>query len=405
MNHKIKAVVAPYEVSTAAVFAIVLAYKRLALTNPATVGFTLLVAVLLTSAYCGLRLAIYLAIVATAAFNFFFLPPYGTFTIAEPQNWIALFSFLVTALVANYLSERAHREAEHARIRRQEIERLYSFSQQLLTVGNAVHLLNSIPTFVADTFGMAYAGLLVAGADTVYRSSPGAPIQSKQLRNVLVRGEPATIDETEYVPLRIGVRATGALAVVDGLLSRETLDAIGSLVGIAIERARAVEELTKREAMQESERLRSALLDSVTHEFRTPLTGIKASVTSLLSDFQLADEQRHELLTVINEESDRLNRLVGEAAEMAQLDSHMFKLQLQPHSIRAAIDAVLQDSRTTLQQHEILVDVPDTLPEVRFDFDRVCEVLVHLLENAAKYSPAGTPIRISAEFKGGELVT
>lgn len=220
-----------------------------------------------------------------------------------------------------------------------------------------------------------------------------------------MRGEPVKTDEVTYVPLRIGVRVTGALAVVGGQLSRETLDAIGSLVGIAMERARAVEELTKREAMQESERLRSALLDSVTHEFRTPLTGIKASVTSLLSDFQLADEQRHELLTVINEEADRLNRLVGEAAEMAQLDSHMFKLQLQPHSIRAAIDAVLQDSRTALQQHEIQVDVPDTLPEVRFDFDRIREVLVHLLENAAKYSPAGTPIRITAEIKGGELVT
>ena len=405
MNRKIKVVVTPYVVSTAAVFAIVLAYKGMALSNPATVGFTLLVAVLLTSAYWGLRLAIYLSIIATAAFNFFFLPPYGTFTIADPDNWIVLFSFLITALVANYLSERAHREAEDARIRRQEIERLYSFCQQLLTVENDVRLLNSIPTFVADTFGTAYAGLLVAGTDTAYRSSPSAPIHVEQLRSVLVRGEPVKTDEVTYVPLRIGVRVTGALAVVGGQLSRETLDAIGSLVGIAMERARAVEELTKREAMQESERLRSALLDSVTHEFRTPLTGIKASVTSLLSDFQLADEQRHELLTVINEEADRLNRLVGEAAEMAQLDSHMFKLQLQPHSIRAAIDAVLQDSRTALQQHEIQVDVPDTLPEVRFDFDRIREVLVHLLENAAKYSPAGTPIRITAEIKGGELVT
>ena len=396
---------ARYVISTAVVFAIVLFYKRVVLTNPTTVGFTLLVAVLLTSAYWGLRLAIYLALIATAAFNFFFLPPYGTFTIADPHNWIALFSFLITALVASNLSERARREAEQARIRRQEVERLYSLSQQLLTSENALRLLNSIPAFVADTFGIAYAGLLVAGKDTVYRSSPATPIDAERLRSVLLRGEPVTADQVSYVPLRIGVRTTGALAVVGGQLSRETLDAIGSLVGIAIERARAVEELTKREAMQESERLRSALLDSVTHEFRTPLTGIKASVTSLLSDYELADEQRHELLTIIDEESDRLNRLVGEAAEMAQLDAHVFKLDLQPHSIRAAIDAALQDSRTALQQHEIQIDVPDMLPKVRFDLNRIREVLVHLLENAAKYSPAGTPIRVTAEVKGDELVT
>jgi two-component system, OmpR family, sensor histidine kinase KdpD len=404
VSRKIQAIAARYSVSTTVVFGIVLFYKRLVTTNPTTVGFTLLVAVLLTSTYWGLRLAVYLAVLATAAFNFFFLPPYGTFTIADPQNWIALLSFLVTALVASDLSERARREAEQARIRRQEVEQLYSLSQQLLTAENAVGLLNSIPRFVADTFGISYAGLLVAGKDTVYRSNPAASVQAEQLRGVLGRGEPVTIDEVAYVPLRIGVRTTGALAVAEAQLSRETLDAIGSLVGIAIERARAVEELTKREATQESERLRSALLDSVTHEFRTPLTGIKASVTSLLSDCQLADDQRHELLTVIDEESDRLNRLVGEAAEMAQLDAHMFKLDLQPQAIRAAIDAALQDTRVALQQHELQIDISESLPEVRFDFDRIREVLVHLLENAAKYSVPETPIRITAEIKDDKLV-
>jgi two-component system sensor histidine kinase KdpD len=405
VTRQIKAVAARYVISTAIVFAIVFFYKRVVAINPTTVGFTLLVAVLLTSTYWGLRFAIYLALIATAAFNFFFLPPYGTFTIADPQNWIALFSFLVTALVASNISERARREAEQARIRRQEAERLYTLSQQLLTAENAVRLLNSIPAFVADTFGLGAVGLLVSGKDTVYRSSPAAPIDGEQLRSIVVRGEPITTSDIAYVPLRIGVRTSGALAVIGGQLSRETLDAIGSLVGIAIERARAVEELTKREALQESERLKSALLDSVTHEFRTPLTGIKASVTSLLSEYELGDDQRRELLTVIDEEADRLNRLVGEAAEMAQLDSHMFKLDLQRHSIREVIDAALQDARLPLQQHEVEIDVPESLPEARFDFDRIREVLLHLLENAGKYSPAGTPVRISAEMRDGDIVT
>jgi two-component system sensor histidine kinase KdpD len=188
-------------------------------------------------------------------------------------------------------------------------------------------------------------------------------------------------------------------------LTRETLDAIGSLVGIAIERVRAVEELTRNQATQESERLRSALLDSIAHEFRTPLTGIKASVTGLLSGCELDEEQRRELLTVIDEEADRLNRLVGEAAEMAQLDSHVFELELQPHRIREVVDAALQSARLALQEHPVQVDVPDSLPEAKFDFDRIREVLLHLLENAGKYSPAGTPIRVSAELKDGQIIT
>src|SRR5262249_37903444 len=133
-----------------------------------------------------------------------------------------------------------------------------------------------------------------------------------------------------YVPLRVGVKTVGALAVSGETLSRQSLEAIGSLVGLSIERARAVEQVTLHRAAQESEKLRSALLDSVTHELRTPLTSIKASVSSLLSAPQIDDASRHELLTVIDEETDRLNRLVGEAAEMAQLDSGMLKLDLRP---------------------------------------------------------------------------
>ena len=148
------------------------------------------------------------------------------------------------------------------------------------------------------------------------------------LRSTLLRGEPITQAGVSYVPLRLGMRTVGALGVTGDELSRETLDALGSLAGLAIERARALEALSKNRAEQEHERLRTALLDSVTHEFRTPLTSIKASVTTLLSAATLDDQGRRELLTVIDEETDRLNRLVGEAAEMAQLDSGMFKLDL-----------------------------------------------------------------------------
>ena len=131
------------------------------------------------------------------------------------------------------------------------------------------------------------------------------------------------------MPVRMGTRSFGSLAVSGPLLSRETLEALGTLIAIAFERARAVEELGKTEASREGERLKSALLDSVTHDFRTPLTSIKASVTSLLSGAEQMKPDQRELLTVIDEECDRLNQLVGDAAEMARLDAGEFELNLE----------------------------------------------------------------------------
>ena len=240
---------------------------------------------------------------------------------------------------------------------------------------------------------------------TVYRSSVDAKFDENVLRSTLLRGEPITQEGVSYVPLRLGMRTVGALSVTGDALSRETLDALGSLAGLAIERARALEALSKNRAEQEHERLRSALLDSVTHEFRTPLTSIKASVTTLLSGATLEDQSRRELLTVIDEETDRLNRLVGEASEMAQLDSGMFKLDLQPHSISEALETAMQDAKAALDGHPVEFVASDTLPKVRMDLQRIREVVMHLLENAGKYSPPGIPIKITSEVKGDRLVT
>jgi len=178
------------------------------------------------------------------------------------------------------------------------------------------------------------------------------------------------------------------------------LEAVGSLVAISIERAGAVETLTRNEASRESEKLRSALLDSVTHEFRTPLTAIKLSVTTLLASDPVSTEARQELLTVINEESDRLNRLVGEAAEMAQLDAQQVELRRESHPVREVIEAALERAKQVVAGREVEVHIPDALPPVGVDLERIAEVLVQLLENAAKYSPANTPITITAEPAG-----
>jgi len=373
--------------------------------NATTTALMFLVMVLLTSAYWGLRYAVVLAICATGAFNFYFLPPVGTFTIADPQNWIALFAFLVTALVASNLAERARREAEGAEQRRREVEQLYGLSQRLLASENVLELMNKLPQYVQETFSVGSVVAMAADHPTVYRSSLDAKFEESVLRSTLLRGEPIKQGGVSYVPLRLGMRTVGALAVTGADLSRATLDALGSLAGLAIERARALEALSKNRAEQEHERLRTALLDSVTHEFRTPLTSIKASVTTLLSGATLDDSGRRDLLSVIDEETDRLNRLVGEAAEMAQLDSGMFKLDLQPHSIQDALQPALEDAKASLENHPVDVIVPENLPNVRMDVQRIREVLMHLLENAGKYSGAGVPIKITAELQGDKVMT
>lgn len=373
--------------------------------NHTTVALMFLVMVLLSSAYWGLRYAVVMAVGATAAFNFFFLPPIGTFTIADPQNWVALFAFLVTALVASNLAERARNEAEGAKQRRRELERLFSLSQRLLASENVLELLNALPLYVQETFSVGSVAVMAADPPTVYRSSLDAKFDETVLRSTLLRGEPITQSGVSYVPLRLGMRTVGALAVTGDALSRETLDALASLAGLAIERARALEALSKNRAEQEHERLRTALLDSVTHEFRTPLTSIKASVTTLLSGANLDEQGGQELLTVIDEETDRLNRLVGEASEMAQLDAGMFKLDLKPHAIGEALDLALQDAKATLENHPVEVSIAADLPKARMDLPRIREVLMHLLENAGKYSDSGVPIKVTNEVKGDRLVT
>lgn len=377
--------------------------------NYATVGFGFLLAVLFISANWGLRYATFASILATIAYNFFFLPPLFRFTIADPQNWIALVTFLVTGVVASQLSERARRSALSAQERRREFERLYALSQQLWLTENIFELLNLIPRNIVDSFGVGGAAIFVEGKQEAYffdgLSRRLFPLD--QLKAISDRGEPVLDREHRicYVPLRMGVRSVGSLAVSGCDLSRESLEAVGSLVAISIERANTIEKLTKSEAARESDRLRSVLLDSVTHEFRTPLTSIKASAETLLSEARLDKPQREDLLQVINEESDRLDRLVGEAGEVAQLDARQLQFHFDSHHIHEAIDRAIQNVQPALRRHRVEINVPANLPSLRMDLDRITEVITHLVDNAAKYSPADTLIHITVELKGGYLIT
>lgn len=387
---------------------IVFIYFKYVQVNPTTVALSFVLVVLVVAAAWGLAYAIFMSILAALCFNFFFLPPIKTFTIADTQNWVALAAFLFTSIVASHLSERVRRGARDATRRRMEIERLYTFSQQLLITDNVVELLKSIPAYIRETFGVQDAAIHVGDKDKIYRSGGETErLSDTELREVSTRGE--TVLDLEgrrcFVPLHMGVKKMGSLGISGDVLSRETLEALGSLIAIAIERAGAVETLMRGEASRESERLRSALLDSITHEFRTPLTAIKASITSLRSDTALKEAESQDLLAVIEEETDRLNRLVGEAVEMAQLDAHEVKLELEPHQIHEAIDGALEDSKHVIGDHPVQVRLADNLPPAMMDVAWIKKVLQHLIENAVKYSPHHAPIFISSEARNGRLIT
>ena len=274
--------------------------------NATTVALALLLVVLLVSTAWGSRPGIVAALLGVACFNFFFLPPVGTFTVSDPQNWVALFAFLVTAVTAGQLSARARRRAEEADAGRREIERLYG-----------------------------------------------------ELRD-------------------------------------------------------AFEQASRAEALKQSERLKSALLDAVTHDLRTPLTSIKASVTTLLDELRtgsrqdapaaLGREGRQEMLEVIDEEADRLNRFIEGMVELARIEAGEMRLRRRWGSIEEIVATALERAQPLTRGHEVETTLEYELPSVRVDARAVAEVIYTLVDNAAKYSPDGTTIRVAAGRGEGETV-
>jgi two-component system sensor histidine kinase KdpD len=383
-------------------------YRHVLLVNQTTVALTFLLAILAVSAVWGMAVSVFMSIVAVFIFNYEFLPPIGTLTIADPQNWVALGAFLVTSIMGSQLSARIRREADEANSRRREIERLYKFSQKLLGEGNVIQLMNAIPNYIVESFEAGAAELFLPQKDKFYRSGFGAShLDEEKMKTSFLRDESVIEPQHSlyFIPVRLGVRAIGSLGISGARLSRQTLDAVGSLVAIAIERARAVEQLGQTEAERQGERLKSALLDSVTHDFRTPLTSMKAAVTSLLAGGKINAEQRQELLSIINEECDRLNHLVEEAAEMARLEAGEVELHFVPTPIEEIVQEALAQMKSSLAGRAVHVKMSPDLPRVKADPERTKDILVNLIDNANLYSSKEEPITISAEVTGDYVTT
>jgi len=405
MNSRRLVAIIRWVLSFSSLAGIVLVYRNWVHTNPATVALTLLLLILLLAAEWGLRYAVVLSLAATACYNFFFLPPLGTFTIVDPQNWLALFAFLVTAIVASRLSQRARNQTEEARSRQHELEVLFHLSRELLQTESLARVVALIPSAVAGAIG-ARAGLLyLLDGDRLYRAGTDnfSDIEIPHLRNLAntlsgIHQE----DEDIYVPLRTGIRPRGLLRLCGAALSVNTFEAIGGLVCMSMDRAQALENVARGEAAKESERLRTLMIDSITHELRTPLTSIKGAVTALLSG-NVEQESSRELLTIIDEESDRLNRLVSEAVEMAQLDAQQIQMHFAPVNVLSVIEGAVKACSWVEEHHHVIINVPSAL-KMKADAGFLRKVICNLLENAAKYSKPDTPITLSAELRTDSVV-
>ena len=389
--------------SLAVVAGIIAFYRHVLHVNQTTVALSFLLAILAVSAVWGMAVSVFMSVLAMLSFNYFFVPPVGTFTVTDPQNWVALLAFLLTSITGSQLSSRIRKEADEAHQRRREVERLYRFSRQLLGEGNVIQLMNAIPDYIVESFEAGAAELFLPQKDKFYRSGFGAAhLDEEKMKTAFLHDEVnLNTNESEYfVPVRLGVRAIGSLGISGAQLSRQSLEAVGTLVAIAIERARAVEQLGQTEAERQGERLKSALLDSITHDFRTPLTSMKASVSSLLSGTNSDSAQSRELLTIIDEECDRLNHLIEEAGEMAKLEAGELTLDLAPVGVDEIIQAALAHCKSALAGRRVEHRINPNLPPVRADLERAKEALVQLIDNANLYSPTGQPVTITAELTG-----
>ena len=372
--------------------------------NATTAALSLLLAILGISAQWGLTEAMLASVGAVLGFNLLFLPPVGKLTIQDPQNWVALAAFLVTAVTSSQLSARARRRAAEAEARRVEIERLYALVQSMMLTGSARKTIREFVNRAVQVFGCTAAAFYYRPTDEFVRSGPESRVVSDHELLAEAEVDDISVDTLRSValaPVRLGGRPLGSMALIGSPPSEQMVRAIANLIAITIEKARALEDASHAEAARQSEVLKSALLDSLAHDIKTPLTSIKAAVTSLLENPPEADR---ELLTIINEEADRLNQLAAEVVEMARIDAGKLHLEKQPVAVAELIAGALSDLALPLRGRPLTLHVPDDLPAAEADRDFAGQVVKQFVENALKYSPAGSPLDISAKLQGGKIV-
>jgi two-component system sensor histidine kinase KdpD len=356
--------------------------------------------VLLVATTIGMGPAILASVLAFLGFNYFFVEPLHSFRVTSPQDNLRLLTFLVVAVIGSSLAGRAREQANAAARSASELAALYGFSQTISAEVDLERILPLVAQAVTQLLNVPACSVLLydTGGRLVERATAGAAHPEPQRR----------VDAF----LRIGPRVLGALRVTQralddpltpGELSR--LETIAAQVGLVLERAQLAEEASHSRAQADAERMKATLLSSVSHDLRTPLAVIKGAVTSLLDEsVAWQPESRRELLLSVNDESDRLNRLVGNLLDMSRIEGDAPHPPRSPQDISALIEDVVERLRRQLSSHTLDIELPAELPLAQANYTQIDQVLTNLIENAARYTPAGTPIVVRASAERDTLI-
>jgi two-component system sensor histidine kinase KdpD len=395
----------------------------LPISNAAIISTTYLTVVLLVAATSRLWVAVATSIVAMLAFNFFFLPPVGTFTVADPQNWVALFAFLAVSLVASHLSSVARARTKEAVDRRDELARLFDLGRDVLVMTDSREAIAVLARSVARRFDLTFVAIAMprsADWDIFEAGSRSIALDRKQLaaayavaqtsiefdayartyaghRTLTADGEGVRI-----VPLRVGTKPIGLLAAAGRSIEAGTLDALGGVVAIAIERAQFLEERKTADLTRQSEQLKTALLASLGHDLRTPLTAIRVAATNLSAQDVSAGE-RQDQRELILAEVERLTRLFQNVLEMARIDAGAVAPETRWTHPSEIVAAARDQVEHALREHTLDVTIDPDVP-VQLDPRLTASAVAHLLENAAQYTPAGSAISLNLGRSGEELL-
>jgi two-component system sensor histidine kinase KdpD len=376
--------------------------------NASTAGFAYLLAILLIATFWGLWESIGASFAAVLCFNYFFLPPIFRFTIADSNNWVALFTFLATAVVVSKLADSTRRQTIAANDRRLEMERLYALSRAVLLIQSNDEMVEQAARHAAEAFEIPAVSLYDRATGQIYRAGRAdIPEWDERLREVALRGTLLRDDATHTLvtAVRLGAEPIGSIALRGVTLSDSALQAFVNLVAIVLERARTLDAANRADVARQSQELKSTLLDAIAHEFKTPLTSIRAAASALRSTPPVPVEAQREFAAIVDEESERLGRLVTEAIQMARIEAGRVHLDKRPHTVQELVDHAIAGMNTLLEGRAVERDILADMRPIDVDGELMEIALRQILDNAVKYSAAGSPLGIrSLEREGRVLI-